>query len=180
MKSADRETGVADATDPEGVPDIVDESEENEDGESTDENARAPRLAKRQLLARVAHETGIPYSVATKLYEEMIAQILASVGEGIPVTLTGFGRFYAQGHKGHRVQFADQDGSTKVNNYAVLKFSATSAVNRKVYRKVGPSINDETPAQQRRRERREQRAAEAAEAAAKAAAEAARRELMGE
>ena len=46
--------------------------------------------------------------------------------------ILNFGKFYPQTHKGHRVQFAKQDGDAEVNDYTVLKFSATREVNRRV------------------------------------------------
>ncbi|MDL5199565.1 hypothetical protein [Streptomyces sp. ALI-76-A] len=42
--------------------------------------------------------------------------------------LTSFGRFYRQDHKGHKVRF----GKSDVDNYVVLKFSASSSFNRRL------------------------------------------------
>lgn len=90
------------------------------------------RVNKREFVKRFARRAGVPVHVASLVYEAMIEELLEIVGNGDRLTLTGFGKFYPQEHKGHRVRFADADGKTEVDDYNVLKFSATRAVNKSV------------------------------------------------
>ncbi|MCI4659600.1 HU family DNA-binding protein [Cryobacterium zhongshanensis] len=90
------------------------------------------RVSKREFVSRVARRAGVPVRVASVLYEAIIEELLSIVGNGDRLTLTGFGKFYPQEHKGHRVRFADENGKEEIDDYAVLKFSATRSVNRKV------------------------------------------------
>lgn len=105
-----------------------------------------PRVNKRDYLAAVTKRTGIPLKTVAEAYDGMVEELLDIASRGHRLTLTGFGRFYPQAHKGHRVQFADGgDGSrsgqpqapgTVIDDYAVLKFSATRAVNRRLGNEV--------------------------------------------
>lgn len=90
------------------------------------------RVSKREYIAGVAERSGLPATMVSQVYEAGIAELLDIVVRGDRVMLTGFGRFYPQAHKGHRVQFADgQDGEGMViDDYSVLKFSATREVNK--------------------------------------------------
>ncbi|MCC3283222.1 HU family DNA-binding protein [Arthrobacter caoxuetaonis] len=97
------------------------------------------RVNKREYVVRVARRAGVPIRVATDVYEAVIEEILDIVENGDRLTLTGFGKFYPQKHKGHRVQRINEEGKLEgtedpetVDDYAVLKFSATRAVNRKI------------------------------------------------
>jgi nucleoid DNA-binding protein len=90
------------------------------------------RVNKREFLQRVARRGSLPLPVATHVYDALIEELIDLVSKGNTVTLTGFGRFYPQEHKGHSVRFADGDGSSQIDDYTVLKFSATRAVNRSV------------------------------------------------
>jgi DNA-binding protein HU-beta len=90
------------------------------------------RVSRREFVQRFARRGGLPLRVAQQAYDAMIDELLDLVAQGNRVTLTGFGKFYLQEHKGHRVQFADPDGKSEIDDYAVLKFSATRAVNRSV------------------------------------------------
>lgn len=104
------------------------------------------RVSKREFTARFARRAGVPVRVATQVYDAMIDELLEIVGMGDTVTLTGFGKFYPQKHKGHAVRFADDQ--PEVEDYAVLKFSATRAVNRSVKvppeRKPAPKTRTQT------------------------------------
>jgi DNA-binding protein HU-beta len=98
------------------------------------------RVSKREYVSRVARRAGVPVRVASAVYEAAIEELLSIVGSGDGLTLTGFGKFYPQEHKGHRVRFADNNGKSEIENYAVLKFSATRAVNRNVPIPATPPI----------------------------------------
>ncbi len=99
---------------------------------STSKTFDANRVSKREFVQRFARRGGISVQAAQTAYTAMIDELLDLVGQGHTVTLTNFGKFYPQAHKGHRVQFAKDDGSAEVNDYTVLKFSATREVNRRV------------------------------------------------
>lgn len=67
------------------------------------------------------------------VYEAAIAELMDCISSDQDVVLTGFGRFYKQMHKGHRVQFAGDDGKPGyIDDYPVLKFSSTVETNRKL------------------------------------------------
>ncbi|MDQ4213221.1 HU family DNA-binding protein [Microbacterium sp. ASV81] len=90
------------------------------------------RVSKREFVQRFARRGNLPLAVAQQAYDSMIEELLDLVGKGNRVTLTGFGKFYPQEHKGHRVRFGEGDGDGEIGDYTVLKFSATRAVNRSV------------------------------------------------
>ncbi|ALX67021.1 hypothetical protein AB663_002640 [Microbacterium sp. XT11] len=99
---------------------------------STSRTLDATRVSKREFVQRFARRGGLSLQVAQTAYNAMIDELLDLVSQGNTVTLTNFGRFYPQSHKGHRVQFAKDDGTAEVTDYTVLKFSATREVNRRV------------------------------------------------
>ena len=92
------------------------------------------RVSKREFVARVARSAGVSVATASQVYEALVDEVVAVVAEGNRLTLRGFGKFYPQDHKGHRVRFADgsPDGSGVIPDYSVLKFSATRDVNRRL------------------------------------------------
>ncbi|GAA1250897.1 DNA-binding protein HU-beta [Microbacterium phyllosphaerae] len=99
---------------------------------STSRTLETNRVSKREFVQRFARRGGISVQAAQTAYSAMIDELLDLVGRGNTVTLTNFGKFYPQTHKGHRVQFAKDEGDAEVNDYTVLKFSATREVNRRV------------------------------------------------
>jgi DNA-binding protein HU-beta len=90
------------------------------------------RVSKREYVSRVARRAGVPVRVASAVYEAAIEELLSIIADGDRLTLSGFGKFYPQEHKGHRVRFANDNGMEEIENYAVLKFSATRAINKQV------------------------------------------------
>lgn len=99
---------------------------------STSKSLDAHRVNKREFVQRFARRGGISVFAAQTAYNAMIDELLDLVSQGNTVTLTNFGKFYPQTHKGHRVQFGAEDGGGEVTDYTVLKFSATREVNRRV------------------------------------------------
>lgn len=91
-------------------------------------------MSKREFVQRFARRGNLALPLAQHAYDAMIEELLDLIGHGNRVTLTGFGKFYPQEHKGHRVRFGegDGDGSGEIGDYTVLKFSATRAVNRSI------------------------------------------------
>lgn len=86
------------------------------------------RISKREFISRVAVRSGLPVKAVSPVYEAIIDELAASVQCGETVVLTGFGRFYRQDHKGHKVRF----GKSDVDDYSVLKFSASRSMNRQL------------------------------------------------
>lgn len=62
--------------------------------------------------------------VCSAIFEEIKAIVL----DGDRLSITGFGSFYSQTHKGHPVQFGRK--TDKVHDYRVFKFSASNVLNR--------------------------------------------------
>lgn len=87
------------------------------------------KMNKRQFLRKVAAENGMTIADTTRAYNAIIKGIQDTVNQGTVVSLTGFGTFYLQKHKGHPVQFEDTEN--QVNDYVVFKFSASDVLNKK-------------------------------------------------
>ncbi|MFJ7280524.1 HU family DNA-binding protein [Kitasatospora sp. NPDC098663] len=87
-----------------------------------------PRVSKREFISRVATRSKLPIRVVNKVYESLLGELTGAVSCGEAVVLTSFGRFYRQDHKGHKVRF----GKSRVDDYVVLKFSASSSFNRRL------------------------------------------------
>ena len=98
---------------------------------------RTPRVSRREFVQRIARRTSQPIDSVQEVYDAMLEEIIELTTKGYNVTFTGFGRFYTQPHKGHRVRFADPEGDTEVPDYMTLKFSATSAINKQIKDAVG-------------------------------------------
>ena len=92
------------------------------------ETIAQPRISKREFIARVATRSGRSLTLVSEVYEALLAELTEAVNEGETVVLTGFGRFYRQAHKGHKVRF----GKKRVDDYYVLKFSASARINRRL------------------------------------------------
>lgn len=92
------------------------------------EKAKNQRVSKRKFISRVATRSGLKVRVVKKVYESLLGEIKGAVSCGETVVLTSFGRFYRQDHKGHKVRF----GKSDVDDYVVLKFSASSSFNRRL------------------------------------------------
>ncbi|MFD4574247.1 HU family DNA-binding protein [Streptomyces sp. NPDC058417] len=92
------------------------------------ETTTNPRVSKREFISRVATRSELPVRVVNKVYESLLSELTGAVSCGEAVVLTGFGRFYRQDHKGHKVRF----GKSDVDDYVVLKFSASSSFNRRL------------------------------------------------
>lgn len=86
------------------------------------------RISKREFISRVAIRSELPISTVSAVYEALLEELTNAVYMGETVVLTGFGRFYRQAHKGHKVRFGKKD----VDDYVVLKFSASRSINRQL------------------------------------------------
>ncbi|MET3172870.1 UNVERIFIED_ORG: nucleoid DNA-binding protein [Arthrobacter sp. UYCu721] len=98
------------------------------------EQPEQQRVSKREFLAQVSTRSRIPAKTVNRVYDTILAELLDIMTRGDQLMLTGFGKFYPQAHKGHRVQFAD-NGAKAIDDYFVLKFSATRSVNKSLVQK---------------------------------------------
>ena len=89
---------------------------------------KRPRISKRAFISRVAARSDQSVRVVSEIYEALFGELTTAISSGETVVLTGFGRFYRQAHKGHKVRFGKDD----VDDYPVLKFSASRSANRRL------------------------------------------------
>jgi nucleoid DNA-binding protein len=78
------------------------------------------------FLDRIAERRDLPYDLVLEVYEALLEGIVESASNDETIVFTGFGRFYRQQHKGHKVRF----GASRVDDYSVLKFSASRPLNK--------------------------------------------------
>jgi DNA-binding protein HU-beta len=96
------------------------------------------KVAKREFVQRAARRGGIPLRSMQKAYDAMVEELLFLIQNGNSVTLSGFGRFYPHEHGGHKVQKRITDDPSveretrTIDDYYVLKFSATREVNKQI------------------------------------------------
>lgn len=86
------------------------------------------KISKKQFLANVARKNDMPVEDITKAFDVITEGIHDTVMNGTILSLTGFGSFYLQKHKGHPVQF---EGQAAVPDYVVFKFSASDVLNKR-------------------------------------------------
>lgn len=97
------------------------------------ETETTARVNKREFISRVANRSALPLRTVGRVYDSLLGELTDSVLAGESVVLTGFGKFYLQNHKGHRVRF----GAEGVEDYRVLKFSASPGLNKRLGSRVG-------------------------------------------
>lgn len=95
------------------------------------------RISKREFISRVAVRSGLTVRMVNDVYEALFGELSDALASGETVVLTGFGRFYRQAHKGHKVRF----GKADVDDYHVLKFSASRTINRQLDDEATPLSN---------------------------------------
>lgn len=84
------------------------------------------RVVTREFLSRVAARSGESEQCVSEVYDALLEVLMEAVRAEETVVLFGFGRFYRQFHKGHKAGFGRED----VDDYVVLKFSASRILNR--------------------------------------------------
>lgn len=85
------------------------------------------KISKKHFLAAVAHDSGMSIENIIKAYDAIVNGLHDQLASGNTVSLTGFGSFYLQKHKGHPVQF---EGRAVIHDYIVMKFSASDVLNK--------------------------------------------------
>ena len=106
----------------------VDEGGENRKN-TKNEAVDHDRMTKTKLMRAVSKRTGIDIATVRAVYTALVDEIITTTRSGRSVMLTGFGRFYRLHKAGHTVQFT-KSGTGVVPGYDVLKFSASSTLNR--------------------------------------------------
>ena len=106
----------------------VDEGGENR-GNTKSKVVDHDRMTKTKLMRAVSKRTGIDIATVRAVYMALVDEIITTTRSGRSVMLTGFGRFYRLHKAGHTVQFT-KSGTGEVAGYDVLKFSASSTLNR--------------------------------------------------
>lgn len=86
------------------------------------------RVSKREFISRVAMRSGRTVREVSAVYEAIFDELTTAIIADESVVLTGIGKFYRQDHKGHKVRFGRED----VEDYPVLKFSASPSVNKRL------------------------------------------------
>lgn len=74
----------------------------------------------------VAKANNMPVSEVRVIYDSMIDTAKNILCNKQDLSLTGFGTFSLQTHKGHPVQF--KEGTRKVDDYVVLKFAVSDVL----------------------------------------------------
>ena len=90
------------------------------------------KINKRDFIKHVAKENGMTSAQVLEVYDAIVNGIFDMVIENKRVSLTGFGSFYLQKHKGHPVQFEAKNAG--VDDYVVFKFSTSDALNKRMRR----------------------------------------------
>lgn len=88
------------------------------------------KINKEMFIAAVAERTGLTQATVSTVFDAYQEEIIDRVTNNEEVSITGFGRFYLQRHKGHPVQFSIMNET--VHDYVVFKFSASNVLNNKL------------------------------------------------
>lgn len=100
---------------------------------------KAMKVNKEQLIACVADElrdNKVMCDLSERARVNLVHQVLDAtldtivkdVKDGKRVSLTGFGSFYSQIHRGHPVQFGTK--TERVPDYPVFKFAVSNVLNK--------------------------------------------------
>lgn len=86
------------------------------------------RMSRQQFINEVAEKNGVTSDSLMSAYNMIFEGIYDAVKTGRVLCLNGFGNFYLQKHKGHKMRFS---GDTVSGDYIVFKFSAANTLNQK-------------------------------------------------
>lgn len=88
------------------------------------------KMNRRGLVAYMAAKNNISEDDAQSAYRMTMDAIRDVVAGGVKLSLSGFGVFYLQTHRGHPVRFQSRGSGSRTDNYLVFKFSASNTLNR--------------------------------------------------
>lgn len=91
---------------------------------------RNDTMTMQEFVDWIALQNGMSRDEATQAYGAVINGIKKAIANGKRLQLYGFGIFYLQLHKGHKMQFQPKQNTT--DDYLVLKFSASSSLNKHI------------------------------------------------
>lgn len=100
---------------------------------------KSMKVNKEQLIVRIANDLreekifcGLSerarINLVHRVVDTMLDTIISDVKDGKRVSLTGFGSFYSQIHRGHPVQFGVK--TDRVPDYRVFKFAVSNVLNK--------------------------------------------------
>lgn len=101
----------------------------------TEKESAVNKMNKSQFLSYVAKKNDINSEILSQAYTAIVDGIADLTGNGRRLSLAGFGVFSAEIHKGHPVQF--NPSAPHVDDYVVLKFSASDVLNRRIRKCYG-------------------------------------------
>lgn len=87
-------------------------------------------MTMQEFVNAIAEKNEMTKEDAAQAYHAVINGIKEFVANGKKLQLYGFGCFYLQLHKGHKMQF--QPNKNETDDYLVLKFSASSSLNKHI------------------------------------------------
>lgn len=87
-------------------------------------------MTMQEFVDWMAEQNNMTREEATQAYCAVINGIKYATANGMRLQLYGFGTFYLQLHKGHKMQFQPTKNIT--DDYLVLKFSASSSLNKHI------------------------------------------------
>lgn len=100
----------------------------------TTESMTSDRIGKPEFLdicyQRYGKDAGLTKQQLRSSYDIILKSLTDLVMDGKKVVFVGFGTFYLQTHKGQPVQFGH--GGACLNDYFVLKFSASTTINKQI------------------------------------------------
>jgi len=85
-------------------------------------------MNKQQLIARLAKDTGVSKTLASKMVSTTIAAITKSLKKGDAVTLVGFGTFKTAIRKARKGRNPLTGGTIKIPRRKTVRFSAGKAL----------------------------------------------------
>ena len=97
------------------------------------------RMNRKNLVTYMATKYNISEDDAQSAYRMTMDAIRDLVAGGVKLSLSGFGVFYLQTHRGHPVRF--QAAGDRTESYLVFKFSASNTLNKFVRDKHGALEN---------------------------------------
>lgn len=113
---------------------------ENNKVAAVEKESASNKMNKSQFLSYVAHKNDIDNDILAQVYAAIVDGIADLTGNGKRLSLAGFGVFSAEIHKGHPVQF--NPSAPHVDDYIVLKYSASDVLNRRIRECYGNKKHD--------------------------------------
>lgn len=85
-------------------------------------------MNKRDLIAKIAQDTGITKSNATAAVESLVEGITKSLKKGQPISLVGFGKFKTAQRKARTARNPQTGAEIRIPKRRVVRFTAGKAL----------------------------------------------------